>query len=81
MDDLFDSINPFPGFVEMRRDDAIRKLEEMGYKNIEVVQTGECGSKSKGKGKKGGTECKVYDQEPKEGEFPGFETPIKLFVH
>ncbi|GAH18151.1 unnamed protein product, partial [marine sediment metagenome] len=37
MDDLFDSINLFPSFVGMRRDDAIRKLEEMGYKNIEVV--------------------------------------------
>ncbi|MBU2598062.1 MAG: PBP1A family penicillin-binding protein [Actinobacteria bacterium] len=70
MDDLFDSINPFPSFVGMRRDDAIRKLEEMGYKNIEVVQTGKAGVKK-------GT---VFDQEPKEGEFPGFETPIKLYV-
>ena len=70
MDDLFDSINPFPGFVGMRRDDAIRKLEEMGYKNIEVVKTEKAGVKK-------GT---VFDQEAKEGEFPGFETPIKLYV-
>lgn len=70
MDDLFDSINPFPGFVGMRRDDTIRKLKEMGYRNIEVVQTGKAGVKK-------GT---VFDQEPKEGEFPGFETPIKLYV-
>jgi len=70
MDDLFDSINLFPSFVGMRRDDAIRKLEEMGYKNIEVVQTEKAGVKK-------GT---VFDQEPKEGEFPGFETPIKLYV-
>jgi len=70
MDDLFDSINPFPSFVGMRRDHAVRKLEEMGYKNIEVVKTGKAGVKK-------GT---VFDQEPKEGEFPGFETPIKLYV-
>jgi len=73
MDDLFDSINPFPSFIGMRRDDAIRKLKEMGFKNIEVVRT----SKDKDRGKK----SVVVDQEPKEGEFPGFETPIKLFIN
>jgi len=74
MDDLFDSINPFPSFVDMRRNDAIRKLKEMGYKNIEVINTDK-------RCEKKGSKCKVANQEPKEGEFPGFETPIKLFIH
>lgn len=74
MDDLFDSINPFPSFVGMRRDDAIRKLKEMGFRNIEVINTDK-------KCEKDGGKCNVSDQEPKEGEFPGFETPIKLYIH
>jgi len=74
MDDLFDSINPFPNFVGMRRDDAIRKLKEMGFKNIEVINTDK-------KCEKEGRKCKVSEQEPREGEFPGFETLIKLYIH
>ncbi|GAI92545.1 unnamed protein product, partial [marine sediment metagenome] len=73
-DDLFDSINPFPSFVGMRRDDAIRKLKEMGFKNIEVINTDK-------KCEKEGRKCKVSEQEPREGEFPGFETLIKLYIH